>query len=141
MHKRRSDDEWVILLQKCRGSGMTDKEWCAMNNIHPSTLYRAIDRLRKKACTIPAHMQICKTIPQEVVEVASIDEDGIISQPIHAKEVVTADEPLSLFHNTIEDHVFESTIRITMPSGIRVELSNNTNAATIKSVLGVLQSV
>jgi hypothetical protein len=86
-------------------------------------------------------MQVSKPIIQEVVEVASIDENGILSQPIQAKEVITTDQSLSPFDTTFEDHVFESTIRITMPSGIRVELSNNTNAATIKSVLDALQSV
>ncbi len=141
MSKRRSDDEWIRLLQECRSSGMTDREWCIVNSIHSSTFYRAIDRLRKKSCAIPAHMQVSKPIIQEVVEVASIDENGILSQPIQAKEVITTDQSLSPFDTTFEDHVFESTIRITMPSGIRVELSNNTNAATIKSVLDALQSV
>ena len=141
MAKKHSDDEWVVLLQECRSSGMTDKEWCFANNIHPSTLYRAIERLRKKACAIPAHMQVCKPVPQEVVEVASIDENGIITQPFQAEETVAADPTLDSFRNTFADHVFESTVRITMPSGIRVELSNNTNAATIRLILGVLQSV
>lgn len=136
MAKRHSDDEWVTLLQECRSSGMSDKEWCFVNNIHPSTLYRAIERLRKKACAIPAHTQICKPISQEVVEVASIDENGIISQPLQAKEGRATGAI-----NTFENPVFESTVRITMPSGIRVELSNNINAATIRSILGVLQSV
>lgn len=141
MAKRHSDDEWVALLQECRSSGMSDKEWCLVNNIHPSTLYRAIERLRKKACSIPAHMQICKPIHQEVVEVASIDENGIITQPLQAKEARTAEPLPSLLSNGFENPVFESTVRITTPSGIRVELSNNTNAATIRSILGVLQSV
>ena len=141
MAKRHSDDEWVVLLQECRSSGMSDKEWCYANNIHPSTLYRAIERLRKKACAIPAHMQICKPIPQEVVEVASIDENGIISQPLQTKEDRKTEPFPSLLSNAYEDSVFERTARITMPSGIRVELSNNINAATIRSILGVLQSV
>lgn len=31
---RRSDQEWLELIQQCRSSGLTDKQWCEQHNIH-----------------------------------------------------------------------------------------------------------
>ena len=39
---KMSDDEWINFLKDCRSSGMTDKDWCIMHDIHPSTLYKVI---------------------------------------------------------------------------------------------------
>lgn len=27
-HPRRTDQEWMALIQECRTSGLTDKAWC-----------------------------------------------------------------------------------------------------------------
>lgn len=45
-----SDEEWFNFLKECRSSGMSDKDWCIMHGIHPSTLDKVINRLRQKAC-------------------------------------------------------------------------------------------
>lgn len=29
----RSDEEWMQLITSCRQSGLSDREWCASNNI------------------------------------------------------------------------------------------------------------
>lgn len=50
---RRSQDEWLQLIQECRGSGLTDRTWCEQHGILVSSFYNAVKRLRKKACDIP----------------------------------------------------------------------------------------
>ena len=137
-----SDDQWISALQECRSSGLTDKDWCATRGINPSTLYKAIKRLRKKACAIPAHEQKIISLAQEVVEVASISEDGILtpSPQIGSTPAQHHDKSLVPYDSNFADPVFETSVRIIMPSGIRIELSNSTDAATIRSILGVLQS-
>ena len=56
MSKRvlHTDQEWLDLINECRTSGLSDKDWCEANNIASSTFYNAVTRLRKKACEIPA---------------------------------------------------------------------------------------
>ena len=138
-----TDEQWVTALQECRRSGLTDKDWCSEHNIHPSSFYRAIRRLRKKACPIPSHEQEIVPLKQEVALVASIDENGIITQPCQNESLqLPSKDPSSIpYSSTCAPAPFETTVRIAMPSGIQVELSNNANAATIRSILGALQSV
>ena len=144
MPKRRmSDDQWINALQECRSSGMTDKDWCAVQGIHPSTLYKAIKRLQRKACAIPAHEPRTVSVTQEVVEVASADENGVLKpvSQIETAQIQRRDQSISTSDNSFDDSSFETSVRISMPSGIRVELSNNADAAAIRNILGVLQSV
>ena len=49
----RSLDEWMELVTECRQSGLTDAAWCNEHGISPSCFYKAVTRLRKKACQIP----------------------------------------------------------------------------------------
>ena len=30
---RRTEEDWFQLIQECRTSGLSDKEWCRQNNI------------------------------------------------------------------------------------------------------------
>ena len=143
MAKRMTNEQWLSMVQDCRSSGLTDRAWCALHDIHPTSFYRAIKRLRNIACAIPDHKQDAISMSQEVVEVASIDENGIITPAQHAVSVQksTADNTLITYESKLNNPVFESTVRITMPSGIQVDLSNSTNAATIRSLLSALQSL
>lgn len=50
---RRSQDEWLQLIQECRCSGLSDRTWCEQHGILTSSFYNAVKRLRKKACDIP----------------------------------------------------------------------------------------
>ena len=48
---RRTEEEWFQLIQECRTSGLSDKEWCRQNNVTLSDFYYHIRRLTKKACS------------------------------------------------------------------------------------------
>ena len=37
--KYRTDEEWLSLIQECRLSGLTDKQWCEAHKICPSNFY------------------------------------------------------------------------------------------------------
>lgn len=52
-NKRRTDEEWLSLIQECRSSGFSDRNWCEQNNISINTFYNTVTRLRKKAYMIP----------------------------------------------------------------------------------------
>lgn len=137
-----SDDQWIKFLQECRSSGMSDKDWCIMHGIHPSTLYKVIKRLRKKACEIPDHEETTTSLKQEVALVASIDENGVITKPQSFETELPSAKNTSMLPLTLSiPEQLETTVRIVMPSGVKVELSNSANAATIRSILGALQTL
>ena len=39
-NKRRTDEEWLSLIQECRSSGLPVKMWCQQAQITPSTYYQ-----------------------------------------------------------------------------------------------------
>ena len=139
---KRSDEEWLSLLQDCRKSGLTDRAWCALHDIYPTTFYRAIKRLRNKACLVPGHTSNVTPQPQEVVEIASIDENGILSVP-QQFEPTSAKAGRSMARSEYDDpdHTFNATVKVIAPSGFKVELSNETDAAIIRSILDALRSL
>ncbi len=141
--KRMSDDQWLSAIKNCRASGLSDKDWCAIQGIHTATFYRAIKRLRKKACQIPTQDTKALPLPQEIVEIASVDENGIITQAKYDTPASVSDNGQlpSSFERCATNVSFESTVRITIPSGISIDLTNNSNAAIIKNVLDALHSL
>ena len=42
--KYRTDEEWLSLIQECRLSGLTDKQWCETHQICPSNFYYQIQK-------------------------------------------------------------------------------------------------
>ena len=66
---RRTDQEWMDLIQECRSSGISNRTWCEEHYIQPSTFYYHIRRLRKQACSIPKSSAGTSVVRQEVVAV------------------------------------------------------------------------
>lgn len=50
---RRTDDEWLSIINECRTSSCPDKFWCQEHNITLSTFYYQIRRLPKKTTVFP----------------------------------------------------------------------------------------
>ena len=69
---RRTDKEWLDLIQECRSSGLSDKCWCQEHHIHTSNFYYQIRRLRQKACEIPEPVHSSFSGKQEVVQLSLI---------------------------------------------------------------------
>ncbi len=51
--KIRSDQEWLELIQECRASGLSVRNWCQMRSISIKTFYNKVSDLRNKSCDIP----------------------------------------------------------------------------------------
>ncbi len=62
-----SDRHWFELIQECRTSGKSDRQWLQENNIKPPTFYYHVKQLRKKSCEILASTFLVTANVQEVV--------------------------------------------------------------------------
>ena len=78
----RTDQEWLELIQECRSSGLSDKDWCDLNSISRSSFYYHLRKLRKQACHIPEALSSGKIpLRQEVVPVQIQDDNAISLLP------------------------------------------------------------
>ena len=124
--KRVSRDEQFNLIMECRGSGLSDYQWCMANDILPGTFYMWISRLRKAGYTIPDSTARQKAIPviQEVVKLPVVDseteEDMIVMQ--------NANDPTTAPRAAVEIELDGMTIRI----------HNKADAEVIQSVLQIV---
>lgn len=119
---RRTDEEWINLIQECRSSGLSDKCWCEEHHIHTSNFYYQIRRLRKKACRIPEPVNSSFSKKQEVVQVSL---DDAVQYPALEKTAVVSTS-------------FEPAVRITA-HGFQIEITNAAAEETVFRALSVLQ--
>ena len=123
---RRTDQEWLDMIQECRTSGLTDKAWCEQQHIHRSNFYYQIRRLRKKACEIPDNpVSSC----QEYHEVVAIDFSTPESFPVK---------------NVLREGRSENrgipVIRLAFP-GFSMEILNGAAGETIRNTIAALQQI
>ena len=121
---RRTDTEWMDLIQECRTSGSSDKEWCEQHSIPISTFHTKISRLRKKACDIPAVQNHVVHQPQQVVPLEILD----ISPPACQNQTDAG----------ITDRVPAVVLNV---HRYRVEISNHAAKETILNTLSALQQL
>lgn len=38
-NKRRTDEEWLSLIQQCRSSGFSDRVWCEQNDMQKTSVH------------------------------------------------------------------------------------------------------
>ena len=120
---RRTDKEWLDLIQECRSSGLSDKCWCQEHHIHTSNFYYQIRRLRQKACEIPEPVHSSFSGKQEVV-------------PLSFEEPAVCPSSVQLKTDTIPD----SVIKITYHS-FQIEITNAADRETIFHTLSALQDL
>ena len=77
--KRRSQKEWMELIQICRNSGLSDRAWCIQEGISPNTFYSAIKSLRKKSCDIPTQTSTRMPETHEIVQVSMGQDSAIVN--------------------------------------------------------------
>lgn len=120
---RRTNEEWMNLIQECRTSGLTDRQWCMEHNIQPSSFYYHIRRFREMACDIPKSAALSSHVDtHEVVEISF--DDPVIYQPERK--------------NTIHEQIFDAAVRIHV-NDFQIDVSNNAAHETILATLSVLQ--
>lgn len=126
---RRSDEEWHQIILAARASGLSDFEYCRDNSIPSSSFYRALARLRQKACELTARSERLE-YKQEVVPI-NISELPISREDRMHPVSHVVDEPLPAS--------FEATMRITL-GGSTLELTNHADTALVASILRMLNN-
>jgi len=121
-HPRRTDEEWLNLIQECRSSGLSDKCWCEEHHISTSNFYYQIRRLRKMACGIPKPVHPSPAKKQEIVQLSF---DNLAECLVHGNP--SGVNPSS-----------ETAIRITIP-GFQIEITNAAASGTVFNTLSALQ--
>ena len=116
-HKRRTDAEWIRIIQDCKSSSYPDSEWCRMNNITPSTFYRKLSILREKACV------------DDITKPVICDDQAVVEVNLHKEQ------PISLNTPTATNEV---ALRLNV-GGITVEILNSAAKATIENTLQSLR--
>ena len=113
-----ADRRWFDLIQECRTSGKSDRQWLAENNISSPTFYYHIKQLRKKSYEIPANasprVPVIQGVPVVIEDVPSTPSGPLLSEadPSPAQTAVrlnvrgitveiTNDATQSLIQNTI----------------------------------------
>ena len=120
MNLSEKDLHWLNIIQECRTSGKTDYQWLREHNIASATFYYHVKQLRKKACEIPEHNQLCQVETQEVV-------------PLFIKDAVT-EVPQQINDST----AVSTAIRLNI-NGITIEITNTATQETIQNTLSALQ--
>lgn len=128
--KRISNDEQIRLIMECRRSGLSDSQWCRMNDINPGTFYNWVSRLRKCGMSIPMTSNQEKKTPaplQEVVKVNLIPDavsapttmqveqnTCIVTDPANRElptvEILIGNATIHFFNNT-DKSLIEATLR------------------------------
>jgi hypothetical protein len=120
MNKSERDKYLTEIIQTCRVSGLSDYEWCKINNISTSSFYYNVKRLRMVACNdtaavVPVHEK------QEVV-------------PIHYNELKDNNCTIP---NCSDD---KSDIKIEF-NGYSIAINNSADSRIIAATLNALQQI
>lgn len=118
MGKRRTDKEWLELIQECRSSGYNDLEWCKLNGIPTSTFYTNLKKLRLKAMIDEQPSRSIIRDQQEVVQV-NLDQSPSVHIPNNSTDVA--------LHLNIH--------------GVSIDVLNGANRSTIENTLSALRSL
>jgi transposase-like protein len=128
--KRISADEQFLLIMECRQSGLSDYQWCQMNDINPGTFYNWISRLRKRGMVIPmlSNQGKKKSAPlQEVVKVDLMPDSASMPAPLQVEkntciapnlatkelptvEILIGNATIRFFNNT-DKNLIETTLK------------------------------
>ena len=118
-----SDRRWYDLIQQCRTSGKSDRQWLLENNICSPTFYYHVKQLRKKACEIPENS--CNTASQTQEVVPLVIDDMPLAKP---QSVMTdSDSPSN-----------EIALRLTV-RGVTMEITNQATQTVIQNVISALR--
>lgn len=125
MVSQKTNAEWFSMIQECRSSGLTDKEWCREHGISVNSFYYNVKKLKKLAFVIPVpNGRKSVTKKQEIVPLMIEEGEKAIPGCIKYPHPVPA--PSLSF-------IIESNgISITCPDGI--------SASTLCSVVHALRS-
>ena len=125
MVSQKTNAEWFSMIQECRSSGLTDKDWCREHGVSVNSFYYNVKKLKKLAFAIPvSNRRQSNSNKQEIVPL--LVDEGEKAIPGWLKSSHPVPVPSLSF-------VIESNgISITCPDGI--------SASTLCSVVHALRS-
>lgn len=123
---KRNEQEWVDLIQECRTSGLSDKEWCFQHGIPVSTFYNRVTTLRKKACSIPAASRSVVSSSQQVVPVTIIEDGSTFPEDEIRGASISGNSHPAIIINI---------------NGCRMEINNHADKSIIMNTLLALQQL
>lgn len=122
----KSERYWYDLIQQCRTSGKSDRQWLLENNIKSPTFYYHVKQLRKKACEIPESNYVGITETQDVVPL-------VINDAMPVAEVNNT----TLISETVTDSS-GIALRLTIQN-VTVEITNQATQSIIQDTLSALR--
>ncbi len=132
--KRVPTDEQFRLIMECRQSGLSDYQWCKVNDINPSTFYNWINRNRKSGM-VPMSSDQGKKVSaplQEVVKVNLVPQSTSVPAPMQVKQNTCIDTDLTTRElPAVEILIGNATIRF----------FNSTDKSLIEATLGCIGGV
>lgn len=131
--KRVSTDEQFRLIMECRQSGLSDYQWCKVNDINPSTFYNWINRNRKSGMEIPLSSDKKTSTPlQEVVKVNLVPQSTSVSAPIQVEQNTCIDMDLPTRELPAVEILIGNAI---------IRFFNSTDKSLIEATLGCIGGV
>ena len=126
-------DKQYQLIMECRGSGLTDFQWCKEHGIRPGTFYNWASRLRKKACCeIPESISKAEPTPSPAQDVVRLN--------FNPKEERT--EPMFPVQSVLEgpSRIPEISARIEISLGsATIRIANGADPAILDRVLSLVR--
>ena len=120
-------DKQYQLIMECRGSGLTDFQWCKEHGIRPGTFYNWVSRLRKKAC---------REIPESISKAAPSPAQDVVRLNFNPK----AERPESMFPvqpalgNPSRISELSARIEISL-GGATIRIANGADPAILERIL------
>lgn len=127
---RRNPDEWFEVVNECRKSGMSDRQWCNANGINHNTFSSAVKALKRKNYVIPQAQELDihdLTIPKQ--DVVKVDIVSDIQPP---KEIVPVQEVATHLDNS---HMIEISL-----GDMHISLCNGADPDLVARTLSALRS-
>jgi len=123
-----TDQEWFEFIQRCRTSGMNDKEFCREHGISQTSLYRHIRMLKEKAYELPKN----RKQKHEVVPLTVYDEATCAINDTHA-------EPKG--HGICRGACHDGSRIHVSYGGFRLDIDEGADKSTLRDTLSILQKI
>ena len=124
---RRNPEEWLELVNECRRSGMSDRQWCNANGINHNTFASAVKNLKRGNYVIPKARDFDihdLTLPKQ--DVVKVDIVPDIQPP---KEVIPIPEATSHIDNSHMIEIRLGDVHISLCNGADPDLVARTLSA------------
>lgn len=120
-------DKIFKLVMACRQSGMSDRQWCIEHDIHPSTFYYWVKKLRNHACY---------DIPENTYHTSSNNSPSCIIKQDVVRVDLVHNEP-KLPYSSVQS--MNSTPVVIQYQEANILIQDNFNPNTLKDVLKTLK--